>query len=156
MSQAKSKGEQGFTLVEVAVASLVMTIALIFLATLFTLAITQNRVNNHFASTTVLAQQKLEELLAIERTDGRLKKGGGLEEDKKQDNYWDQIYVDDNTGTIQTIIPAGQVATYARYWLIQDDPGGLPATFLITVQVVALQASRRTSEFTVLTTTRSF
>ena len=155
MSRANTKAEQGFTLVEVAVASLVMTIALIFLASLFTLAITQNRLNSHFASTTALAQQKLEELLAIERTDGRLKNGGGLDEDTKQTNYWDQIYVDDS-GIITTTIPEGQVANYARYWLIQDDPGGLAATFLISVQVIALQASRRSNEFTVLTTTRSF
>ena len=155
MSRANTKAEQGFTLVEVAVASLVMTIALIFLASLFTLAITQNRLNNHFASTTALAQQKLEELLAIERTDNRLANGGGLDEGTKQTNYWDQIYVDPS-GIIQTDIPPGEVANYARYWLIQDDPGGLPATFLISVQVIALQASRRSNEFTVLTTTRSF
>jgi type II secretory pathway pseudopilin PulG len=156
MPHLNVKDEKGFTLIEVAVASLLMTGGLIFLATLFTLAISQNRFNSHFTSTTALAQQKLEELMAIERNDNRLTVGGGLTESTKQATYWDQIYVDDR-GTITTTIPAGQVPNYARYWLIEADPGGLTATVLISVKVVALQAARgRTNEQTTLTTTRSF
>jgi len=156
MSQMNLKDEKGFTIIEVAAASLVMTAGLIFLATLFTLAISQNRFNNHFTSTTALAQQKLEELMAIERNDSRLTVGGGLTESTKQDNYWDKIYVDDS-GTISTTILAGKVPNYARYWLIEADPGGLSATFVLSVQVVSLQASRgRSAEYTTLTTTRSY
>lgn len=156
MSQKNVQDQQGFTIIEVAVASLVMTVGLIFLATLFTLSITQNRLNSHFASTTALAQQKLEELLAIENNDTRLAIGGGLTAATQQTNYWDQIYVDD-AGILTTTIPAGQVPNYGRYWLIEADPGGLPSTIVISVQVVALQASRgRANEATTLSTTRSF
>lgn len=156
MLQMNLKNEEGFTIIEVVVASLVMTVALLFLASLFTLSITQNRLNDHFSSTSALAKQKIEELLAIENNDVRLQVGGGLTEGTKRDAYWDRIYVD-SAGTITTTIPDGQAPNYARYWLIEADPGGLPATILISVQVVALQASRgRANEFTVLTTTRSF
>lgn len=155
------KNEKGFTLIEVAVSSVITLVGLVFLATLFTLAMSQNRLTKQHTTTTTLAQKKLEELMAIERNDARLTIGGGLDSTTKQDNYNDQIYVND-AGTITTTIPAGQVPNYGRFWKVEEDPGGLANAVLISVKVVALQTARRginseqKNEQTTLTTVRSW
>lgn len=155
--QASENKEAGFTLVEVAIASVITMVGLVSLATLFTLAISQNRMIKQFTTTTALAQKKLEEFMAIERNDARLTVGGGLSDAAKQSGYYDQVYVDDS-GTITTTIPTGKVANYSRFWKIEADPGGLTNAVFISVKVVALQsASRgRTNEQTTLTTVRSW
>jgi Tfp pilus assembly protein PilV len=155
------KDEKGFTLIEVAVASVITMVGLIFLATLFTLSMSQNRLTKQHMATTELAQKKLEELMAIEGNDARLAIGGGLDSSTKQNNYYDQVYVND-AGTITTTIPTGSVANYGRYWKVESDPGGLARTVMISVKVVALQTamhwqnSEQNNEQTTLTTVRSF
>jgi type II secretory pathway pseudopilin PulG len=147
--------EAGFTLIEVAVAAIITTIGLVFLAGLFTLAIAQNKNIKQFTSTTLLAQQKLEELNAIERLDPRLDEGGGLKESQKENGYYDSVYVDD-AGTITTAIPEGETPNYMRYWKVEPDPE-IDNAVIISVRVVALYASRgRTAEETTLTTVRSW
>lgn len=147
--------EKGFTLIEVAVASVITTVGLMFLATLFTLAISQNRFIKQFTSTTMLAQQKLEELNAIERNDPRLAVGGDLTESAKKAGYNDLTFVDDK-GTVSTTIPAGESPNYRRYWKVEPDPT-LTQAVIISVRVVAVHASRgRTPEETTLTTVRSW
>jgi len=149
-------------MIEVAVASVITMVSLIFLATLFTLAMSQNRLTKQHTSTTELAQKKLEELMAIEGNDARLAVGGGLGSSTQQTGYFDQVYVDDSSGLITTTIPTGKVANYGRYWQIEADPGGLARTVMISVKVVALQTamhwqnSEQNNEQTTLTTVRSF
>jgi type II secretory pathway pseudopilin PulG len=148
--------QSGFTILEVAVASIITMVGLLFLASLFTLAIGQNNLVKQYTTTLALAQQKLEELNALEREDARFGVGGGLTEGTKANGYSDVVYVDPNTGTITTEIPESQTPIYARYWLIENDPQ-LTNTKLISVRVVALQASQgRTAEETTLTTARSW
>lgn len=150
-----SPGEGGFSLIEVAVASLVMLIGLLSLATLFTLAMSQNRMITKYTATTGIAQQKLEELNAIEQGDARLQIGGGLTDNSRKDAYYDDVYVDPR-GTITTNIPQGEAATYRRFWMVEADPQ-LANTVIISVRAVSLQASQgRTPEDTTLTTTRSW
>lgn len=155
------KNENGFTIIEVAISSVITMVGLIFLATLFTLAMSQNRLTKQHTTTTALAQKKLEELMAIERNDARLTIGGGLDSATKQDSYNDQIFVND-AGTITTTIPAGKSATYSRFWKIEADPGGLANAVMISVKVVAVQTakpgrnSEQTNEQTTLSTVRSW
>ena len=150
-----AKNDAGFSLIEVAVASLVMLIGLISLGSLFTLAMSQNRMITHHTATTAIAQQKLEELNAIEQGDNRLKIGGGLSEAARKDTYYDDVYVDPR-GVITTTIPAGQSASYRRYWMVEADPQ-LANTVIISVRSVSLSpASGNTPEETTLTTTRSW
>lgn len=163
------KNEQGFSLIEVAIASVISMVGLVFLASLFTLAIGQNRIVKQYTTTTALAQQKLEELMAIERNDARLLIPGGqtsvgsLAEETKVDNYYDSLCVD-SVGTPSTDCSGGQVASYRRYWKIANDPGGLDRAVVIAVRVVSLQAGRggrvvgnsKPNEETTLTTVRSF
>jgi len=154
-----SEQEQGFTLIEVAMATIITAVGLVFLAGLFIVAIGQNRGVKQWTATTMLAQQKLEELTAISRADARLTVGGGLETpgDPKQTGYWDVVYVNDSDGTITTVIPAGATPTYHRYWKVESDPGGLVNSRVISARVVSDQPGySRAAEETTLSTCRSW
>jgi hypothetical protein len=96
----EENNQSGFTLIEVAVASFITMGGLVFLAGLFTLAMAQNRMIKQYTTTVSLAQEKLEELNAIETSDDRLLVGGGLDEGTKQDNYFDALCVDPETGQV--------------------------------------------------------
>ncbi|HEY7547652.1 MAG TPA: prepilin-type N-terminal cleavage/methylation domain-containing protein [Blastocatellia bacterium] len=148
--------QSGFTILEVAVASIITMIGLLALASLFTLAISQNKMIRQYTTTTALAQQKLEEINAVEKNDARLTIGGGLTEETKKQGYYDVVYVDPQTGTITTNLPQGATPLYARYWMVEPDPQ-LDRTVLISARVVALQPSQgRRMEETTLTTARSW
>src|SRR5690349_22508108 len=99
--------EAGFTILEVAMAAVITTVGLVFLATLFTLGIAQNRMVKQYTTTTALAQQKLEELNAVEKTSAKLTIGGGLTEATKKTNYCDTVFVNPDTGVVTTDIPQG-------------------------------------------------
>jgi Tfp pilus assembly protein PilV len=152
---ADQSGERGFSMVEVAIASVVTLVGLVALASMFTLAMSQNRMVTQHTTTTAIAQQKMEELNAIEPGDARLNTGGGLTEADKRTGFWDSVFVDPQ-GTITTTIPAGESPMYRRYWQVEDDPQ-LPNTVLISVRVTGVQPSRgNTPEQTTLTTVRSW
>lgn len=150
--------EAGFTILEVAIASVISTVSLVFLASLFTLGIAQNRMVKQYTMATKLAQQKLELLNAVERTDGRLVIGGGLNTtgDPKRTNYNDTVFVDPDTGLVTNVIPQGATPIYDRYWKIEADTQ-LTTSYLISVRVVARQPSvGRQAEEVTLTTARSW
>ena len=158
--RVSERNQEGFTLIEVAVASVITMVGLIFLASLFTLAISQNRVVKQFTSTTALAQEKIEELNAIDYGDELMIPGGDLNNQIKVGNndYFDEIYIDETTGEVKigNQIPQGQVPHYRRYWKIENDPE-LINTLIISVRVAALQAGRNIgmAEETTLATVRS-
>src|SRR5262249_48323004 len=144
-------------------------VGLIFLASLFVLAVGRNRGIKQFTATELLAQKKVEELEAVGRNDCRLVVGGGLTEATKQTMpacppqfvnplpYFDVVYFDDQNGIITTIIPEGQTPTYHRYWQVENDPAGLANVRLISVRVVADQpGTGRVAEETTLSTSRSW
>lgn len=148
--------QAGFTLIEVAVASIIMMVGLLALASLFTLAISQNKMVRERTTTTAMAQQKLEEINAVEKNDARLTGGGGLTEETKKEGYWDVVYVNPQTGTITNTLPEGATPLYARYWLVESDLQ-MDRTVLISARVVALQPSQgHRAEETTLTTGRSW
>lgn len=157
------RDEQGFSLIEVAIASVITMVGLVFLAGMFTLAMSQNRMVKQHTTTTALAQQKLEEMMAIEKNDARLLIPGGqtavgdLTEAGKVTNYYDSLCVND-AGTPTTDCSGGGVPSYRRYWKVENDPGGFDRAIVIAVRVVALQAARAgaMNEETTLTTVRSF
>ena len=150
------KNESGFTLIEVAVASVITMVGLVFLASLFTLAMAQNHLVKQETTATALAQQKLEEINAVDPGDVRLDVGGGLTESTKANNYFDTLYVNPDTGVVTTVIPQGATPIYDRYWMVEND-SSLNNTVLITVRVKARQPSMgKTAEETTLTTVRSW
>ncbi len=150
--------EAGFTILEVAIASVISTVSLVFLASLFTLGIAQNRMVKQYTTATKLAQQQLELLNAVERTDLRLAIGGGLNTtgDPFKPNYNDTVFVDPETGIVTPVIPQGATPIYDRYWKIEADTQ-LTTSYIISVRVVARQpAVGRAAEEVTLTTARSW
>jgi len=152
--------QNGFTLIEVAVASVITMVGLIFLASLFTLSISQNRVVRQFTSTTALAQEKLEELNAVDPKDARIKEGGNLTSKNTTNgaNYFDTVYVDGHGKVFAgDQIPQGQMPQYTRFWRVEKDPE-LDNTMIVSVRVVAMQAGRNAGagEETTLATVRSW
>src|SRR5258708_1362057 len=142
------KDEQGFSLIEVAIASVITMVGLVFLAGMFTLAMSQNRMVKQHTTTTALAQQKLEGLREREKTEGRFLIPGGqtevgnLTEAGKVTNYYDSLWVND-AGVPSTDCSGGAVPSYRRYWKVENDPGGSDRAIVIAVRGVALQAARR-------------
>ena len=156
-------GEAGFTVLEVAVASVISMVGLIMLASLFTLGIAQNRVVKQYTTATALARKKIEEINAVERTDARISTtGGGLNRpdvvnDSAQNGFTDTVYVNPETGIVTNIIPTGATPIYDRYWKVEQDPQFDTNARIISVRVVARQpAVGRTTEETILTTIRSW
>jgi Tfp pilus assembly protein PilV len=105
--------EEGFTLIEVSIATLITMVGLMSLASLFTYAMYQNKHVKQHTAATALAQQKLEELTAIEKDDARLDIGGSLGEADKQAGYWDELNVNDKTGVVSPT-PDGTLGNYKR------------------------------------------
>ncbi|HVG18735.1 MAG TPA: hypothetical protein VNI02_06750 [Blastocatellia bacterium] len=165
MVREKENGQKGFSVIEVAIASVISMVGMIFLASLFTLAVSQNRIVKQFTSTTALAQDKLEELSALEKDSDRLTRGGDLYTAKAVKTssgatltYSNNIFVDDSGKVLlDGNIPAGRTPHYRRYWSAQDDPA-LLNTVIISVRVVSLQSGRNSkqAEETTLTTVRSW
>lgn len=154
----EESNESGFSLIEVAIASFITMSSLVFLAGLFTLAMAQNRLVKQYTTSVALAQEKLEELNAVETSDRRLDIGGGLDDDTKQRDYYDTVYVDPDTGQVTNIIPEGVTPIYDRFWQIEADPSleGTNAV-IISVKVRSRQPSiGRTAEETTLATERSW
>ena len=151
------KQERGFTLIEVCVASIVIMTGLVSLATLFTLALKQNRLVKQFTSTTAIAQQKIEELSAVDVSDPSLAVGGNLTD--AVTDYSDQLSVDEPGETISPTAN-GQIPSYFRYWKIEADPAStgnlLSNTIIISVRVVAAYGGAQggRAEETTLTTAR--
>lgn len=139
----EAKSEGGFTLIEVSVASVITMVGLLFLASLFTLAIGQNRLVKQFTSTTALAQEKIEELTTVDFEDQRLTVGGSLTAAVAAGgiSYSDDIYVNEETGEIAIDAPLfeGQQPLYRRFWQIENDPT-LTDTLIVSVRVTSLQA----------------
>jgi hypothetical protein len=165
MERESEANQSGFTVIEVAVASVVSMVGMMFLASLFTLAISQNRITKQFISTTALAQEKLEELSALEKESDRLARGGDLYTPKTVTagsgamlTYSNAIFVDDSGKVLlDGEIPQGRTPHYRRYWSVQNDPA-LLNTVIISVRVVSLQSGRNSkqTEETTLTTVRSW
>ena len=158
MNRDKS-AEAGFTMIEVACAALISMIGLMFLATLFTLSMSQNKMNKQFSATTALAQEKIEELNAVDYS--FIATGGDLFNPTTvgTEEYFDEIFVDDSSGQVYVgaDIPAGQVPNYRRYWMVEPDTQ-LVNTFILSARVVASQSghNRSTPEETTLSTVRSY
>jgi type IV pilus assembly protein PilV len=140
-SHRKASREDGFALLEVMIAILILAIGLLGLAALMA-QLTGTTGNSRYMGTEVmLASEKLEDLNRLQIGDAALAAGGNLAADVA--NYSDQIQVSSDNGTTNTVA-AGAVAAssdmlqFRRRWVIEQNPSGLPAGVIRVTVFVAL------------------
>jgi type II secretory pathway pseudopilin PulG len=144
--QKKHDQEAGFTLVEAAIAALVLLVAIVFVAQLFVTSMQQNKASRQFTHATALAQSKLEELNAVPLE--KLAYGGDLGPRDGEGTgqgtpgYFDFVAVDRNGSDRAGVVANRAEATYARYWKIEPDPEGWDGLYRITVRVSAIAVGR--------------
>jgi len=142
--QAASQFEKGFTLVEIMVAIVVLSIGFFAAASMQISAVSTNSSANHITEATNLAQSRLEELMALEcsriSTDPDLiddaetaggpesytdSNGNGLRDEKEpytdsnSNGVWDAAHVDPNP-------PSGYTIT----WSVLDNTTGSPEKYI--------------------------
>jgi type IV pilus assembly protein PilV len=109
LRNAGTKNETGFTLLEVIIAISLLAVGMLAVASMQVSAITGNAHANRITEATTLAQDKLEELMALPYTDADLSQGQHDDTDPP--------------------------TPYNRTWSVTDDPAGVTNTKRITVTV---------------------
>ncbi len=134
----KKKSEQGFTLLETAVASMIILVGLVSTANLFVLAVLNNQASKQTTLATSLAKRKMEYLLSIPLGETALNLGGSV--DATTTNYSEEYFVDndrvengvkvkgtwevrikDTTKANDNAFYVGQITSYEVRWLVQSD-----------------------------------
>jgi prepilin-type N-terminal cleavage/methylation domain-containing protein len=122
-SENPASREAGFTLVEVIVAVLVLTIGLVAMAELLAVSIRLHQLSRNTEVATQLAQGKFEELMKLNFTTApAVQPGGSLTNNVA--NHFD-----------------APVNTFTRRWLVQAGPAA--RTLRVTVRVVPAQTDLR-------------
>jgi prepilin-type N-terminal cleavage/methylation domain-containing protein len=122
VSRSRLREEGGFTLVEVLVASIVLTVALVALAELLAVSVRMHQLGRNSATAARLAQDKFEELMKMNFNTApaiQINANDTLGADVA--NYFD--------------VPAN--SGYRRRWRVQAGPGGNAALRTVTVRLVA-------------------
>jgi len=137
----KANREEGFALLEVMIAIVILAVGLLGLAALMA-QLTGTTGNSRYMGTEVmLASEKLEDLNRLQIGDAGLAAGGNLAADAA--NHSDQIQVSSDNGTTTTV-PAGTAAAtsdllqFRRRWVIEQNPAGLPTGVIRITVLVAL------------------
>ena len=141
----QASNDRGFTLIEVLIAMVVLTVALVSLAELMAITLRLQQVGRNQTAATRLAQDKIDELMSQNFTAAQLTVGGSLTADVA--NHFDAP------------VPAGGGgAIYNRRWTVtamnfgdQGNRAGVMtavangSTRLITVRVTPVASDRRTA-----------
>jgi len=125
--------ERGFTLIEVLVAMVILTIAMVSMAELMAITLRMQMMGRNETSAVRLAQSKIDELVAVNFTSATVAVGGSLTTDEA--NYFDVLNADG----------------FKRRWLITAIAGKARVRTL-TVRVIPNIADRRTNAQVELTT----
>jgi len=141
----KTRRQDGFALIEVMIAILILAVGLLGLAALMA-QLTGTTGNSRYMGTQVmLASEKLEDLNRLQPGDLALAAGGSLTADTA--GYSDQVQVSSDNGTSNTVAAGSGAASsdmlqFRRRWVIEQDPGGLPSGVIrITVFVALLDGN---------------
>lgn len=139
MSAAGRPREEGFSLIEVMIAIMILTVGLLALAQMMVLATNSNALSGRMTSSSAIAKEQLERLkatpfyadpLARVRS-AALQDGGDL--DEPQAGYVQ--YYDPDGLSVDNPLARGPM--YEVLWLIETVPTGLPLEMIeITVKVV--------------------
>lgn len=117
--------EGGFTLIEVLIATVILTIALVSIAELMAITLRMQMMGRNETSAIRFAQSKVDELVAVNFTNATVAVGGSLTTDAT--SYFDT--------------PAGG---YTRRWQIEEIAGETRVRTL-TVRIVPTSNDRRTN-----------
>ena len=83
MNPANARGERGFTVVEVRVARVILTVAMVSMAELMAITLRMQMMGRNETAATRLAQSKIDELVALNfNTNATVNVGGSLIEDE--------------------------------------------------------------------------
>jgi prepilin-type N-terminal cleavage/methylation domain-containing protein len=141
----KTRRQDGFALIEVMIAIMILAIGLLGLAALMA-QLTGTTSNSRYMGTEVmLASEKLEDLNRLAPGDAALAPGGNLLNDDA--NYSDQVQVSSDNGGSNTVAAGSAAASsdmlqFRRRWVIEASPAGLPAGVIrITVFVALLDGN---------------
>lgn len=142
--------QAGFTLIEIAVASLITSVGLLTLAQLFALAGLHNQSSKQTTMATMVASHKIEQLLAIPLAGSamstQLNIGGVLGRNNAVAGYSQNYYINTDTRQVSaTPFVTGQPPGYIVTWKIEADNALAPAVTLpglrrITVRAEAARA----------------
>lgn len=152
-SHRRTHNEDGFALIEVMIAIVILAVGLLGLAALMA-QLTGTTGNSRYMGTQVmLASEKLEDLNRLQPGSAALAPGGSLANNVA--NYSDQVQVSSENGGTATVAAGSAAASsdmllFQRRWVIEQNPAGLPnGVIRITVSVNLIDGvqSARTSTF---------
>jgi type IV pilus assembly protein PilV len=137
----KKNREEGFALVEVMIAIVILAVGLLGLAALMAQLTSTTGSSRYSGTQVMLASEKLEDLNRLPIGDPNLAAGGSLTTDAA--NYSDQVQVSSDNGTTTTVASGTAAATtdllqFRRRWVIESSPTGLPAGVIRITVFVAL------------------
>ncbi|HEY2393490.1 MAG TPA: prepilin-type N-terminal cleavage/methylation domain-containing protein [Candidatus Angelobacter sp.] len=137
----KKNREEGFALVEVMIAIVILAVGLLGLAALMAQLTSTTGSSRYSGTQVMLASEKLEDLNRLPVGDPNLAAGGSLTTDAA--SYSDQVQVSSDNGTTSTVASGTAAATtdllqFRRRWVIESSPAGLPAGVIRITVFVAL------------------
>jgi prepilin-type N-terminal cleavage/methylation domain-containing protein len=122
VSAPRIRDDRGFTLIEVMVAAVVLTVALVALAELLAVSVKMHQLGRNSAQAARLAQDKFEQLMKLNfGTAPSIQVNNANTLGANTANYFD--------------VPAS--SGYTRRWRVQAGPGGNTALRTVTVRLVA-------------------
>ena len=135
MSRRKRTRNSGFTLLEVMVAILVLTIGLVGTAALMSTTVSSTARSHLMSTAALLASEKLEDLSRFNVNDSPVAPGGSLAADTT--NYFDNVQTSVDNGSInETTTTNGASTSYVQTptsGMVVTPNAGLPATTSDTV-----------------------
>jgi prepilin-type N-terminal cleavage/methylation domain-containing protein len=144
-----SNNDRGFTVIEVLVAMVILTVGLVSMAELMAVTLRLQQLGRNQTAATRLAQDKIDELMSQNwggaAPSAQLAVGGSLTADVA--NHFD----------IPPTFAGSTALSYRRRWVVTNGPDDLPAVVanklrVITVRVTPVVTDRRTYTPTDLTT----
>jgi prepilin-type N-terminal cleavage/methylation domain-containing protein len=148
----KKNREEGFSLVEVMIAIVVLAVGLLGLAALMAQLTSTTGSSRYSGTQVMLASEKLEDLNRLQIGDPALAAGGHLTSDDA--GYSDQVQVSSDNGTTTTVLAGTAAASsdllqFRRRWVIESNPAGLPAGVIrITVLVALIDGDATSRSYT--------
>jgi type IV pilus modification protein PilV len=117
MSPHKKSRQRGFTLIETMMAILVLTIGLFSVAAVMSTSVNSTARSHYVSTASMLASEKLEDLVRYTSSDTAMNPGGSLAADTA--GYFDNVQISANNGSISETTSSGGVST-----VYTQQPGG--------------------------------